>query len=435
MVANGLEGAYLLDPSLVVLADATGARGAPADLLASTPQRVRRRRQRSAERRVRVRRRRARLRDGVLPDARARTASGPSSRSRLARRSVGAPRSSRRAIAVGVALSAVGALTLARSRGAGREPRRSAAATRSRRSAATPSRAWARWSRTRSGTRWASSGARWSSCRRAAAARAPGPGPSRRSADVLGEVGPAPPAHRGLPRPRPRAAIVAAPDRPRGGRGREARAVDRSARRPRRSRRRSRRSPSGAIPSGCARCSRTSSSTPPRRARARSRVRGQALDGAARLVDPRRRAGRRSRRSRPPLRAVRHRTARTERGSGSQSRAGSSSATAGSFATSPTPGRVQRSSCACRSRADRITRWPASSWSTTNRSSAGSWPRCWSWMDTHVVRAGGGREALVQPRRQPVRRRRDGPAHAGGGRARRAPRRAGARARRPRSCS
>src|SRR6266540_2652804 len=69
-------------------------------------------------------------------------------------------------------------------------------------------------------------------------------------------------------------------------------------------------------------------------------------------------------------------------GSASPSRAASWSARAERFATSTAPPAAPCSRCASRSRATRIPSWPESSSSTTNRSSAGSWPRCWSWTGT-----------------------------------------------------
>ena len=114
MDANRLDGAYVVSPALVVVADATGPSGGRVDLLRVDAERV----QRGA--RGRGDRRAAAYdvgdapgRDRLLPDPAGRTGARRCSRSRRARRSPRRATGLRRALGVGVVLAALGAVALA----------------------------------------------------------------------------------------------------------------------------------------------------------------------------------------------------------------------------------------------------------------------------------------------------------------------------------
>jgi signal transduction histidine kinase len=113
MKANELEGAYVLDAALVVVADATGAVGHPVDLLRVDPQRVREALQGRASVAFSYAVGEHAIATGYFP-----IAGGPGGVERVlaleaGQAFVGARAALARATWIGVALSALGALTLA----------------------------------------------------------------------------------------------------------------------------------------------------------------------------------------------------------------------------------------------------------------------------------------------------------------------------------
>jgi two-component sensor histidine kinase len=198
MAANALEGAYVLSPELLVLADATGPAGARADLLRLDAERVARALRGEATVAFGYAVGDLPVASGYFPIAGA----GGVPRAVLALEageSFSAARAGvRRALLVAVLVSVLGAASLAALgvHWARTEAQRRAGAERAAREMR--SRAWAPWWPTRSATRSASSEARWSSSASAAAARSRQGSRGARGRARRGRAAPA--AHRRLPR-------------------------------------------------------------------------------------------------------------------------------------------------------------------------------------------------------------------------------------------